>query len=72
MNETLIGSWRGLKGGAWSSGGTDFGASFRGYYNPLEDHDSIGFRIAGVPEPSTLVLLTTAALALLLFARRRR
>jgi hypothetical protein len=27
---------------------------------------------AAVPEPSTIVLLTTAALALILFARRRR
>jgi len=71
-NETLIdGSYRGIRGWSYDSGGADptgYYLSSSGRYDVLRDpsfeNDSVGFRIASVPEPSTLLLLGLGGLLL--------
>lgn len=76
-NETLIGSSRGLRGGAWSSDASSLAASYRSSSIPTNYHDSIGFRVASsqaVPAPSSAVCVSSL-LAMGLVAswwRRRR
>ena len=69
-NEALIyGSNRGRRGGSYYSyGGYALGSSYRNYAVPHDESDSIGFRVASVPEPCSLVLLSLGGLML----RRRR
>ena len=62
-NETLIGSKRGERGGSF--GGDDGLASFyRNEINPTYENVSIGFRIASVPEPTSLLLVGLGGLLL--------
>ena len=39
---------------------------------PMIEHSAIGFRVANIPEPSTLLLVTLAGVGVLVFARRRQ
>jgi len=73
-NETAVtSSSRGLRGGGWSNiYAYGLAASDRGNYDPTGEIHFIGFRVASVPEPSTLVLLGMGALGLLAFAWRRK
>jgi formylglycine-generating enzyme required for sulfatase activity len=54
--EQLFGTDRVLRGGAWNSDSSELAASFRTYTNADNESNFIGFRVATVPEPSTLVL----------------
>ncbi|MDD5326388.1 MAG: SUMF1/EgtB/PvdO family nonheme iron enzyme [Phycisphaerae bacterium] len=73
-NETLVdGSSRGLRGGGYDNDwyvplGT-LQSAFRNYADPTYENKKAGFRIAEVPEPCSLVLLSMGGLALL---RKRR
>jgi len=70
-NDAVIGSSRGLRGGAW--GGSEFGlrSSIRdGGADPSDEAGNLGFRLASVPEPSSLVLSVLASGVVLL--RRKR
>ncbi len=70
-NEALINSFdRGLRGGSWNDLSSDLAASVRFSINPSVENVSVGFRVASIPEPSTLLLGTLAAVGLLM--RRRR
>jgi formylglycine-generating enzyme required for sulfatase activity len=62
--ETLS-SFRGLHGGAWS--GTFFltATSQAVVENPTAERNDIGFRVASIPEPSTIFLLSLAAVSAL-------
>jgi len=72
-NEADIGgTTRGARGGAWESGSLTSSSGVRGFPYASYEDDVIGFRVASVPEPSSLVLLAVGALGLLLWARRRR
>jgi formylglycine-generating enzyme required for sulfatase activity len=71
-NETLINSsYRGCRGGSYESAGDDYVAflksSYRGSINPNCEDYSLGFRVASVPEPCSLVLLSLCGLV----SRRR-
>jgi formylglycine-generating enzyme required for sulfatase activity len=64
-NETLVyGSFRGVRGGSYGYNGDYLSSSIRGNYNPYGEDLSIGFRVASVPEPCSLVLLLIGGLVL--------
>jgi len=70
-NEALVSSSaRGLRGGSWSINSVGLAASFRFSDNPTFEFFNIGFRVASIPEPSTMLLGAIASLGLLM--RRRR
>ena len=59
-------STRGLRGGFWNSDSSVLAASFRGFGLPTNDNGSIGFRVASIPEPSSLLLGAMASVGLLM------
>ncbi len=63
-------SSRGRRGGSWLSHRSFMAASFRSAGDPAHGFDSAGFRVASIPEPSTLLLGAMATVGLLM--RRRR
>jgi formylglycine-generating enzyme required for sulfatase activity len=77
-NETLIttvttGSTRGLRGGSWSDIAFFLRSSNRGSQSPsTEDDYNLGFRVATVPEPSSLVLAAFGLVGLAAWGYRRR
>jgi formylglycine-generating enzyme len=70
-NDTTIEGERGLRGGALNLGGpSDMQSTSRGYDGPTVANDVIGFRLAMVPEPSSVVLALVGCAAA--FALRKR
>ena len=69
-NDAVIGSSRGLRGGAWGFDASDLPASGRANATPTSQDFAIGFRVASVPEPSAVVLTLLSVSACL--TRRRR
>jgi formylglycine-generating enzyme required for sulfatase activity len=69
-NDAVIGSSRGLRGGSWGSFEGILRSSARGNFGPMFDYNSVGFRVASVPEPSALVL--TIFFSAALCTRRKR
>lgn len=71
-NDAVIsGLRRGQRGGAWSFNSSFQTASFRGGGTvPSGDIDRVGFRVASVPEPTSLVL-TMLASGVMLIRRKR-
>jgi len=64
---------RAVRGGRWSSSESDLRASGRIERAPTTENSGvIGFRVASVPEPSTMTLLLMTAAGALWMARRRR
>jgi sulfatase modifying factor 1 len=72
-NEALVsGSSRGLRGGGFISGSVSLLSSDRlSFLDPWYESGGIGFRVASIPEPSTLILAALGGLALLAWRRRR-
>jgi formylglycine-generating enzyme len=79
-NQSVLGQWqgvslRGRRGGSfggftgYASG--DMAAFSRNGDYVLQEYDDIGFRVASVPEPGSIVLLLTATIGGLLWWRRR-
>ena len=62
---------RAFRGGRWSSSGVNLRSSVRLDGVPAGELDSVGFRVASVPEPSTYVLVLMGAGALYLWKRRK-
>ena len=69
-NDAVIGSSRGLRGGAWYAASDGLPASYRNDVPPAYQGSFIGFRVASVPEPSAVVLTVLSVSACL--TRRRR
>ena len=62
--------FRAFRGGFWYSTGGTLRPSERGVSRPVDSTETIGFRVASVPEPTSTVLMISAGL--LAIARRRR
>ena len=72
-NEALVfGLFRGLRGGSFSGFLSNaLLASTRNINNPPDEIADVGFRVATVPEPSSIILAAFGFAALLAFGRRR-
>ncbi len=64
-------SYRGIRGGDWLAGEVVLRAPARGFGIPDAESPFIGFRVASIPEPSTIILLGLGCSAFL-WTRRRR
>jgi formylglycine-generating enzyme len=69
--EDISSSKRVLRGGSFGAPLEFLASSTRFICNPTWEANGIGFRVASVPEPSTLALLLSATLGGLLWWRRR-
>ncbi len=71
-NDAVIGTSRGLRGGAWdsSSGTAGMRASSRNSSSPGTESAYVGFRIVAIPEPGAISLLVLGA-ALVAWQRKR-
>ena len=68
-NEALINGFeRGNRGGVYSGIDYYLASSYQNEADPAYEHGDVGFRVASVPEPSTLLLLSLGAVML----RRKR
>ena len=67
-NETKLVSGRGIRGGSYLNGFGTLRSSSRSYEDPNNGYYCIGFRVASVPEPASLAVLSAGALML----RRRK
>lgn len=74
-NEAIIGSYRCLRGGAF---GVDDGNLLAGsrsdgsWSYPTSEFDSVGFRVAEVPEPGTMAVLALGGVGLMMRRRAAR
>ena len=70
-NESVYpGPGRGLRGGSFNSNGGDLQSGYNAFYaSPMTEYYLIGFRVAEVPEPASLGILTLGMIELLM--RRR-
>jgi formylglycine-generating enzyme len=72
-NDTVIwSSCRGLRGGSFDGIAGDLASSHRPNYNPTYGDYSVGFRVASVPEPGSLVLTAMIAVFGLLYWRKKQ
>jgi len=56
-NDAVIsGSSRGLRGGSWGNSAFGLASSGRGIGGPSVEYDIVGFRVASVPEPTSVFL----------------
>jgi formylglycine-generating enzyme required for sulfatase activity len=70
-NDAVIsGSSRGMRGASFVSSGNTLRSSGRGNSDPANENSSRGFRVASVPEPTSMVLTMLAGGVML--ARRKR
>jgi formylglycine-generating enzyme required for sulfatase activity len=68
----IAGESRELRGGSWEDISLGLDASFRNIVYPADENNyGLGFRVAGVPEPSTLSLLAIGLGGFALLRRRK-
>ena len=70
LNDYSSSSARGVRGGNWGSFSSNLRAAFRLNVSPSIEFNLIGFRVASIPEPSTVLLGALAGVGVL--QRRRR
>jgi len=62
-----------LRGGSWNNSASDLQSSLRlNFRPPASEYIGIGFRVATVPEPSTLLLGALGMIGLLWWNKRRK
>ena len=66
----IAGSSRGLRGGSWCDDSYILVSSHRNDLNPVYGSLGVGFRVASVPEPASLVMVVSGAIAALVWWRR--
>jgi formylglycine-generating enzyme required for sulfatase activity len=66
----ISGSSRGLRGGSFNFLENDLRASNRNNNDPSFENSTVGFRVASVPEPTSMVL-TMLASGVMLIRRKR-
>ena len=66
------GSSRGLRGGLWNATSDFLAASYRDNVTPTYEDYYFGLRVASVPEPGSITLVLSGAIAVLLWWRRRK
>jgi hypothetical protein len=66
----LAGELRVIRSGSWNVSSPGLQSSYRNDYSPASGSYTLGFRVAAVPEPSSIALLGLGGLAMML--RRRR
>ena len=76
-NETYIRDldgieWRGMRGASFSYSSDYMASSYRAMGNPSYEFYDVGFRVASVPEPTSLALLFAGGFCLFAYAWRRR
>ena len=69
-SNNTAGETRGRRGGYWASASDSLGASTSYGIGPADGFDSLGFRVASVPEPSTGLLVVLGLSGLLLKRRK--
>jgi formylglycine-generating enzyme len=63
--QTFLSTGQGIRGGSWSGGAPNPGASFPNGSSPAAESSNFGFRVASlVPEPEGSLLMLTALAAL--------
>ena len=71
-NDAVIsGSYRGLRGGSWGNDAFALQSSGRLYNDPTLEYPIVGFRLASVPEPTTMGLVLLVGAGLFLWKRRK-
>jgi formylglycine-generating enzyme required for sulfatase activity len=65
-------SFRGVRGGNWFFDSFDLDASYRDFGVPSVEGDDVGFRVASIPEPNTMLLGFLAAAGLMLRTKDSR
>jgi formylglycine-generating enzyme required for sulfatase activity len=69
-NESLVSlSFRGQRGGAWSFNNFDLSGTYDGVF-PTHESNSVGFRVASIPEPATAWLVCIGIAGGLVWRRR--
>jgi hypothetical protein len=63
-------SARGIRGGDWNDDSDDLRATERFNFFPHHEFNIIGFRVASIPEPSTMLMGALATVGLLVWRRR--
>ena len=71
-NEAVISSSRGVRGGSFYYDSDYLFAFYRYIIYPAGEISSIGFRVANVPEPGSLILIVSGAIAAWILWRRRK
>jgi formylglycine-generating enzyme required for sulfatase activity len=71
INNT-VGEYRDLRGGSWDRLSNLMDASEYGLIDPLDENINFGFRVASVPEPSSLSLLALGGVVVALANKRKK
>ena len=66
----LNGAWRGLRGGSWNFPSNFLQSSYRNLNGPTAENGIVGFRVATVPEPSSIMLIGLGGILLATIRRK--